>query len=162
VNAPHSTLQRRPALARLAWAGLAALAVLAAATDAHAAPIIQPYVNMSVSPANLDLGSVPQPGDYDSPAELKVHVTANCVHGGVVASATPLTRAEGGAIGTDRIFIKLPGMAYYRPMTNPVPVTGLMNPGIFDIILKFRVVTTLADAPGQYVGTLTITLVPLP
>ncbi|MEI7836445.1 MAG: hypothetical protein WCK05_08530 [Planctomycetota bacterium] len=160
--APHRTTERRPALATLAWAGLAAMAVLALApADAHAAPVIQKYINMSVSPTTLDLGSVPAPGAYDSPSELKVHVTANCVHGGVVASVTPLTRAEGGAIDGNRIFIKLPGMNY-RPMTSAVPVTGPMNPGVFDIILKFRVDTTLADAPGDYTGTITITLVTAP
>ncbi|MCY2924075.1 MAG: hypothetical protein NT031_01310 [Planctomycetota bacterium] len=161
--APHSTAERRPALATLAWAGLAVLAVLAvtAGTDIHAAPVVQKYINMSVSPTTLDLGSVPGPGAYDSPSELKVHVTANCVHGGVVASVTPLTCADGGDIGRERIFIKLSGMNF-RPMTSAVPVTGPMNPGIFDIVLKFRVGTTWADVPGDYAGTLTLTLVPLP
>lgn len=134
-----------------------AAVLLAAAEKAEAVPRVERYVNFSVTPTSLDLGSVPQPGVYNSPAELKVHVTANCVHGGVVASATPLTRAGGGSIGTDRVFIKLPGTGNYMPMIAPVPVTGPMNPGVFDVILKFRVETTLADVAGEYAGTITIT-----
>jgi hypothetical protein len=139
------------------------LAVLAvAAMDVHAAPIIQRYVNFSVTPNILDLGSVPQPGTYDSPSELKVHVTANCVHIGVVASATALTRAGGGSIGPERIFVKLPATGKYMPMTGPVAVTGPMNPGVVDVILKFRVQTTLADVAGEYAGIITITCATAP
>ena len=138
---------------------LAAAATLGAlvATDAYARPNIERYVNFSVSPASLDLGSVTQPGIYDSPSELTVHVMANCVHGGVVASVTPLVLAGGGSIDPQRVFVKLSPSGNYVPMTNPIPVTGPMNPGAFDVILKFWVQTTLADVPGQYTGTLTIT-----
>jgi hypothetical protein len=132
--------------------------ILIAAAAAHAGLIIQRYVNFSVTPSSLNLGSVPQPGAYDSPAELKVHVTANCVHGGIVASMTPLTRTHGdGSIGNDRVFIMLPGTGKYVPMIAPVIVTGPMNPGIFDVILKFRVETTWADGADDYAGTITIT-----
>ena len=142
---------------------LGALAVLTvAATDVHTAPIIQRYVNMTVTPDKLDLGSVPQPGTYDSPSELKVHVTANCVHVGVVASATALTRAGGGSIGPERVFVKRPSTGSYVPMTGPVNITGPMNPGVVDVLLKFRVQTTLADAPGDYAGTITITCAAAP
>ena len=133
---------------------VAAAAVLAG--TAHAIPKVERYVSVTVTPATLDLGSVPQPGTYDSASELKVHVTANCVHGGVMASVTALARTGGGSIGPERIFLKLPA-GNYVPMTNPVAVTGPMNPGVFDVILKFRVETTLEDVPGEYTGTLTIT-----
>jgi len=138
--------------------GLVAVAVAAAlAGPAHALPRVERYVNVTVTPATLDLGSVPQPGTYDSASELKVHVTANCVHGGVVASVTALERAGGGTIGPERVFVKLPATDNYVAMTNPVAVTGPMNPGVFDVVLKFRVETTWADDPGEYTGTLTIT-----
>jgi len=146
---------RAHALGRL----VVAAAVLALwAETAHAIPKVERYVSVSVTPATLDLGSVPQPGTYDSASELKVHVTANCVHGGVVASVTALERAGGGgSIGPERVFVKLPATDNYVAMTNPVAVTGPMNPGVFDVILKFRVETTWADDPGEYTGTLTIT-----
>jgi len=138
--------------------GLIAVAVAAAlAGPAEALPKVERYVSVTVTPATLDLGSVPQPGTYDSASELKAHVTANCVHGGVVASMTALTRAGGGTIGLERIFLKLPATGVYVPMTAPVVVTGPMNPGVFDVVIKFRVETLLADVPGEYTGTLTIT-----
>lgn len=146
------------------WAVLGALGVLAlAATDANAAPVIQRYVNFSVTPDKLDLGTVPQPGIYDPASELKVHVTANCVHSGVVASVTALSRTGGGgSIGPERVFVKLPTTGNYVPMTGPVAVTGPMNPGVVDVILKFRVQTALADPPGDYAGTITITCAAAP
>jgi len=135
---------------------VAAAAVLAG--PAHAIPKVERYVSVTVTPATLDLGSVPQPGLYDSPSELKAHVTANCVHGGVVASMTALERAGGGgSIGPERIFLKLPATGVYVAMTDPVAVTGPMNPGVFDVVLMFRLQTTLADPAGEYAGTLTIT-----
>jgi hypothetical protein len=161
VSVTHGTLETRPALRRLAWAGLAAL-LLALAADAWAGPVIQRYVNFSVSPSTLDLGSVPGPGNYDSPAALTVHVTANCVHGGIVASVTALQMAGGGTIGPERVFVRLPATGVYVPMTAAVAVTPTMNPGVFDVVLKFRLETTMADAAGDYTGTMTITLAPLP
>ena len=152
-----------PRVARLALATTAVLAALAALPQqASALPRVQPYVQLSVTPQSLDLGTVPQPGTFDSPSELKVHVAANCVHGGIAASVTALQRTGGGSIGPERVFMKLPATGNYVPMTHPVAVTGPMTPGVFDVILKFRVETALADIPGEYAGTLTITLVPQP
>ena len=135
----------------------AMIALLATAPTAQAAPVVQPYISVSATPASLDLGTVPQPGTYDSPAELKVHVTANCIHGGVMVAVTPLVRAEGGSIGPAQVFLRLPSTGTYISMSSAVAVTGPAGPGIFDFVLKFRVVTTLADAAGEYAGTLTIT-----
>ena len=152
LGAATGSLAARPAR----WL-LSAMVLAIASTQALALPRVVPYVLVSVTPKELDLGTVPQPGVYDSPAALTVRVAANCAHGGLAASATPLTRAEGGAIGTDRIFIKLPAAGDYVPMTHPVVVTGPMMPGVFDVVLKFRVETILTDAPGEYVGTLVFT-----
>jgi len=142
--------------------GLVAVSAVAAlalcAGTAHAIPKVERYISVTVTPATLDLGSVPQPGLYDSASELKVHVTANCVHGGIAASVTALERAGGGgSIGPERVFVRLPATGVYVPMTNPVVVTGPMNPGVFDVVLMFRVETTWADNAGEYTGTLTIT-----
>ena len=152
----HSGRGRSFLVACCLLATLATLAVMLCG-PAQALPRVERYVSATVSPAALDLGSVPQPGSYDSPSELKVHVTANCIHGGVVASVTPLTRTGGGSIAPERVFVKLPATGNYVPMTNPVAVTGPMNPGVFDVILKFRLETTLADVAGEYAGTITIT-----
>ncbi len=142
--------------------GVAALAavlvVLAGAGPAHAQPRIQPYVVVEVTPDELDLGSVPEPGLYQSDAELTVRVAANVGHGGLPASMTPLEREGGdGVIGPDRILVKRPGEGDYVPMTDPVVLTGPMRPGVVDIALKFRVQTTWNDLAGEYRGILTIT-----
>jgi len=39
-------------------------------------PSGQPYVSMSVTPGELNLGAIPQPGSYDLPATLTLHITA--------------------------------------------------------------------------------------
>lgn len=144
---------------RAACLAIAAAVVIlvAAAEKAEALPRVQRYVSVSVSPQQLDLGTVPQPGTYDSPADLTVHVAANCAHGGVVASATALQRAGGGVIPLARFFVKIPATGQYVAMTAPVAITGPMMPGVFDVVLKFRVETTLADIPGEYAGTITLT-----
>ena len=140
---------------------VAATAILAAATQkAQALPRIVRYVEISVTPTELDLGNVPQPGLYDSPAELTVHVAANCDHGGVVASATPLQRSGGGEIPLEHFFVKIPASGLFVPMTAPVLITGPMGPGVFDVLLKFRLETLLQDPAGEYTGTITFTIGP--
>jgi len=124
----------------------------------QARPIIVPYVRVSVSPENLDLGSIPQPGVFDSPATLTVHVAANTVHGGVVVSmAAPLVGPGEATIPLARTWVKMPVSGEFVALTAPVIVTGPMGPGVVDIPLKFRVETDLANRPGTYSGTLVVT-----
>lgn len=137
-------------------ATLTALAVLLCG-PAQALPRIEKIVTVTATPAALNLGTTAGVGQYDSAAELKVHVAANCLHGGIIASVTPLTRSAGSVIGPERVFVRLPLTGAYVPMTHPLDLTGPMNPGVFDVILKFRVETTWGDDPGQYAGTMTIT-----
>jgi hypothetical protein len=148
------------------WLLIATLAILAAlilARLASGAPVVQHYVNFGVTPDKLDLGSAPGQGVYNSPAELKVHITANCAHSGLILSVSALTRTGGeGSIGPERISVRLPATGNYVPITAPVCVTGPMNPGIADVILKFRVETTMADNPGNYAGTIVITCAAAP
>jgi len=163
MNAANRRTRSGRALARRLCLVAAIVAVAAGAPMAHALPRVTRYVQVSASPANLDLGNVPHPGTYDSAAKLKVHVVANCVHGGIAASVTALARTGGGgSIGPERIFVKVPATGNYVAMKNPVPLTGPMNPGVFDVILKFRVKTELQDPVGTYTGTMTITYAPAP
>ncbi|MEX0776384.1 MAG: hypothetical protein WD042_11825 [Phycisphaeraceae bacterium] len=146
---------------RLAAVAIAAILSLGVtAQRACALPVIERYVQVTATPETLDLGTAPGQGDFDSPSELTVKVAANCATGGVVASVSALQMTGGGSIGPERVFVKLPLTGNYVAMTNPVVVTPPTNPGTFNIVLKFRVQTTIADAPGQYVGTVTITVAP--
>lgn len=149
------TVPGRDRTLRSACLVIAAAAVLIAAVDrSQALPRIRRYVGLTALPSPLDLGSVPQPGTYDSPATLAMHLAANCNHGGVVISTTQFQSAEGGAIPPGRILVKLPGTEQFVAMTQPVPVTAPAGPGIQDFQLTFRVVTEPTDPAGTYTGTL--------
>ena len=150
----------------LAVSVLAVIVVLVAATYAGSRPpiripfkpVIEQYLCITVTPHELDLGSVPHPGLYDSPAILTLHVAADCEHGGIMVSATPLERAEGGSIPPERIFVRIPATGGYVSMYAPVAITGPMAPGVFDVELKFRVETVLQNPAGMYTGTFTFTV----
>lgn len=144
-----------------AWMLAAVAGVLACTVEqAQALPRLERYVEVSVNPEELDLGSVLQPGTYDSPTELTVHVAANCNHGGVTLSATSLKRTGGGEIPLERFFVKLPTTGVFVPMTAPILLTGPMVPGVFDVMLKFRLKTLMQDPAGKYTGTITLTVGP--
>ena len=123
----------------------------------HPLPGIERYISISVTPKELDLGAVPQPGLYDSPATLTLQVEANCPHGGVVVHATPLVCPKARPILPDRIFVRIPETGEYVPMKGPLNITGPMGPGVFDLALNFRVVTDLDNAPGRYTGMFVFT-----
>ena len=120
---------------------------------------IEPYVRVHVTPRKLKLGRVPQPGMYYSRAKLKVHVKANCPHGPVMASATPLETPEGASIPPERISVIIPDMGEYS-LGEPVAITGPdpMGPGAYHIDLRFRIDTVLQDPAGTYRGTFIFTV----
>jgi len=123
----------------------------------HPLPGIERYISVSITPKEIDLGAVPQPGLYDSPAILTLHVEANCPHGGVVVHATPLVCPKARPILPDRILVRVPETGEYVPMRDPVNITGPMGPGVFDLALNFRVVTDLDNTPGKYTGMFVFT-----
>lgn len=151
-------------LATLALAVLVALSSLSLSLgvcpvkdDFPPHPCPQPYVSISVTPQSFDLGNVPQPGLYDSPAAMMLRIEANCPHGGVFANATPLVLSNGGSIGPDRIFVRIPATGGYLPLDSLVNVTGPLGPGAFDIVLNFRVITEINNQAGTYSGTIVFT-----
>lgn len=150
-----SRLPKTPVRSLLILVGI--IAAVLTASDAWALPKVQKYISVTVTPSELDLGDVSEPSVFDSSGELKVHVAANCNHGSVVVSVTHLVRAEGGSIGPERVSVRLPATNNYVPLANPVSVTNPVGPGIFDVVLKFRVQTILADVPGTYAGQISIT-----
>lgn len=128
--------------------------------SAQAVPPVQPYpiepfVSISiVSPSELNLGSIPQPGGYNLPAALTLHVAANCPHHVEVALTRPFTHdGGGGSISFDRSSVKM-----LHPVSSPVgtPPEGLD----VDVELNFSVETTFADLAGSYTGAITFTIQP--
>ena len=114
-------------------------------------------VHLTVKPAVLDLGTVAHAGVYNSPAELKVHLSANVEQVSVLASATALTAASGGSISPERFYVRLPESGEFVPLNNAVRVFGPTGPHAAHFTLKFCTVTTGADVPGDYAGTLVLT-----
>lgn len=113
-------------------------------------PSGQPYVSMSIAPGELDLGSIPQPGSYDFPATLTLHITANCPYH-VEVSLEPFIRAGGGSMPLERTSVRTVG-----PISSPVgtPIAG----EDVDVELNFDIETMFQDLPGTYRGTITFTI----
>ncbi len=122
-------------------------------------PGLEPSISISVTPGELNLGSIPYPGTHDSPAILTVHIVANYPYGAVTASATPLQHPAGNSVPPERIFIKGPATPGFVSMAGPVAVSLQPEPEL-DINLAFRVETLLADLAGTYTGTVTFTIGP--
>lgn len=113
-------------------------------------PSGQPYVSMSFTPGEFNLGAIPQPGSYDLPATLTLHITANCPYH-VEVSLEPFIRAGSGSIPLDRTSVQM-----VTPISSPVgtPIAG----EDVDVELNFNIETTFQDLPGTYTGTVTFTI----
>ncbi len=118
-----------------------------------------PFLNISTSPDELNLGTVLFPGIHDSDAELTVHVESNCLHGSILVSTTGLKRAAGGFVPPKRISIEAPVTGGFVTMARPVVISN-PEPGSHNIALNFRVETGFQDHQGKYTGHLTFTVMP--
>lgn len=111
----------------------------------------QPYLSMSVTPGQLDLGSFPpQPGSYDLQATVTLHITANCPYH-VEVSLEQFIRAGGGSIPLDRTSVQM-----VTPISSPVP-TPIGGEDV-DVELNFNIKTTFEDLAGTYTATVTFTI----
>ena len=135
-----------------------AVAVFGPAGVAEATGPVAPFVSLSITPDELDLGTVPFAGLWDSPASLKVLVQSNCSHGPILVSTTPLTSWQHRSVSADRIFVKSKATNGFVAMQKPVAVSEPQN-GSHEIELSFRVQGEM-DLAGQYSGTLTFTIMP--
>jgi hypothetical protein len=136
-------------------------ALIGLITVAQAQPGPEPCVSVSVTQSELDLGSVPHPGTYDSPATLTLQVAANCPLGAVMAFATPLQHSAGNSIPPGRISIKSPVTGGFVSMAGPVPISQpTTGPGAYNINVQFQVEILMTDPAGAYNGTITFTITP--
>lgn len=141
--------------------GLGLLVGLTSST-AQAGLQIQKYVGVTVSVSEFDMGELTGSADYVVPNALTVHVSANCIHAGLTLTASALEEPSGAKIEPSRILVKRQGAVQYVPLGSPVNLTGVMAPGIVDVILNFRVQSPGMDCPGTYTGTFILTSAPLP
>jgi len=127
---------------------------------AGAAQTDKPFVHVSATPDELDLGTALFFGDtYDVPAALKVKVEANCMHGPIMISATKLKHRQGGSISPDSIFVKTTATDGFVAMAKPVAISK-STMGSHEIVLDLRVETKSLRPAGEYTGTLMLTVMP--
>ena len=120
----------------------------------------KPFVHISTSPDELDLGTAAGPGFYNVPKALTVNVESNCVHGPITISATKLRRRLGGGeITPDRIFVRTYGTGGFVAMERPV-VISQPKAGSHEIVLDVQVLTGFRDMAGGYKGAFTVTVMP--
>jgi hypothetical protein len=138
----------------ITWALTVGLFGLAAITEAD-----EPFVNISTTPDEVDLGTVPLTNIYDVPGALTVNVESNCVHGPIMISSTKLKRRQGGSISPERIFVKSPATNGFIAMARPVTISK-PTIGSHTIVLDFRVEADFLYPAGEYSGTLMLTMMP--
>ncbi len=134
----------------------------------------EPFVNLNPSSNSLEFGepefskpttvrgAILYPTIFGtSSANLTLKVESNCLHGPIMASITKLRHRMGKTITPDRISIKAPITDGYVSMEKPVQISKPQI-GSHEIDLSFRLEVNPFEAAGQYKGTLTFTVMPLP
>ena len=142
------------AIVLFGWAGIAQTGRL---VKPYTEP--EPFLNISTTPDELNLGTALFPGFHDSDAELTVHVESNCLHGSILVSTTGLKRTAGGFVPPKRISIESPVTSGFVTLARPVVISNL-EPGSHSIELNFRVETGFQDHQGKYKGHFTFTVMP--
>jgi hypothetical protein len=138
--------------------GLVGLLLLTAMAQTAPAVTIQPYVQLTVQTATINI-QVNGPGDSAAIGPVIVKLAANTANTGLIVSATPLVLA------TDPSVTVPPGLLQVQgPLTNAfvalasaVNVTGPMTPGIFSVPLYFRFSSPTLTQAGMYTGTVIFT-----
>jgi len=142
----------------ITWSLAAILFGLAGVAGAE--KIDMPFVNISTSPDELDLGTTMLFADfYDVPAALTVNVDSNCMHGPIMISTTELKSRQGESISPERIFVKTPATNGFVTMAKPVAISKPME-GPHKIVLNLRVQSNFIKPAGEYTGTITLTIMP--
>jgi len=108
---------------------------------------LEPYISITI-PDEIDLGSVPYPGNHVFTPSFVMHIAANIPHH-IEMSMSPLSHTNGSSTIIPINF----------KMSNPLssgkgtPIGGVD----VNVQLQFDIKTMMADQAGTYQGTLTIT-----
>ncbi|UCC96734.1 MAG: hypothetical protein JSW66_12920 [Phycisphaerales bacterium] len=137
--------------AAFGWTGTAS-AVKPASTDS-------PFINVTTTPDRLDLGTAPFMGPHEVKAALTVEVDANCVHGPIYLSTTPLSRRNGGSIEPERVFVRTEATNGFVAIKRPVAISQTAK-GSHKIVLDVRVDTPDGAPAGEYSGVFSLMIVP--
>jgi hypothetical protein len=126
----------------------------------------EPFVGISVTPDNINLGIVSPMGFNSLPAKLEAHIVANCPHK-VEASFVPFKGSDYNVtINPKHTSVEINGVKI-RENGSGVPIVSSANPtppeGIgvpFDI--KFTTKGLMLYPAGQYKGNLVLTIMTRP
>jgi hypothetical protein len=94
-------------------------------------------------------------------AALTLKVESNCLHGAITAEITKLRHKMGRTIPPKNISVQSPVTNGFVSMERPVTISK-PEMGSHEIDLNFRLDITSFESAGQYKGTLTFTVMPLP
>ena len=141
----------------ITWALTVGLFGLTVVTEAK--PVNEPFVNLSTTPDEVDLGTVPFTNDFIVPGALTINVDSNCAHGPIMISSTKLKRRGGCSISPDHIFVKSPMTNGFIAMARPVEISK-PTLGSHKIVLDFKVEADFFSPAGEYSGTLMLTMMP--
>jgi len=144
------------------WALVVAAVMFGSAGKAFAVkPAVpdRPFINVTTKPDRLDLGTAPLMGSLELRAALTVEVEANCAHGPILLSATPLNRRSGGSIGTDRIAVRTAATDGYVAMNRPVAISKPAF-GPHRIVVDVKVDAPVGYPAGDYNGVFTFMIMP--
>ena len=120
-----------------------------------------PFISITTTPSELELGTLPVVGTQDSSAELKVLVEANCIHGPITISATAFEGPNSRSISPKHIHVKSEATDGFVTMEKPVAISKPAE-GTHEIVLKFRLqsIDGKLEPAGRYKGTFTFTIIP--
>jgi hypothetical protein len=141
----------------IAWALIMGLLGLAVITEAK--PVNEPFVNISTTPDEVNLGTVPITNNFIVPGALTVNVESNCVHGPIMISSTKLKLRQGSSISPEHIFVKSPATSGFVALARPVEISK-STLGSHKIVLDFKVEADFLSLAGEYSGRLILTMMP--
>jgi len=119
----------------------------------------KPFIIITTSPQELNLGNVPMFGTLDKPAALTVKVESNCEYGSIMMSAAPLKHSSGYSIASKRIFVQTYTTNGYVAMGRPVTISKPQQ-GSNDIVVDIKVQADTSEPAGKYSGSFTFTVIP--
>jgi len=119
----------------------------------------KPFINVTTSPSEVNLGMVPLFGVLDKPAALTVKVESNCAYGSIMMSATALKHSSGYSISAKRIFVQTYITEGYVSMDKPVMISK-PQVGSNDVVVDIKVQADTRELAGKYTGSFTFTVIP--
>ena len=120
----------------------------------------KPFLRITTTPRELDLGEYSLVGGQESSGKLTVSVESNFLHGPIVVSLSKLRHDDGkNTIPVENVQIKTPTSGDFISLLKPVSISKTTL-GSHNIVLYFKVKTGFFSRAGKYEGSLVFTIMP--